>query len=208
MRASEGNGGWVEVEDDDLGLPGRTYVRLSDVDGIDRVTEIYIDGRGEAIQPGAIRRFPLAVLEQWLSTWSSKARRGVAGPDLSRLASHFGTTWGDRQATIHNWVALSWFAQYPKSDIRQPRMGDRSRNAAPTELVLPPLRLQAPEAGLTDGFLSDVGKAYDAAIARGLPPAVTIADLAGVTKKTAQSWIYKARKRGLMLPAKSKGRIV
>jgi hypothetical protein len=61
---------------------------------------------------------------------------------------------------------------------------------------------------LTDTFLTDVARAYDAAIKNGLAPAVTLADMVGVDKKTVQSWIYKARQRRLMDPPRSKGRIV
>ena len=49
MQMSFGNGGWCLV-DADIGLPGRLYVRITGVDGQPRLTELYIDGRGERDQ--------------------------------------------------------------------------------------------------------------------------------------------------------------
>jgi hypothetical protein len=225
VRASEGNGGWVEVEDPQSGLPGRVYLRLAEVDGVDRVVELYIDGQGQPIRPGPLRRLPLAWLEEWLASWTSRGRRAVAGPDLARLASYFGTSWSlprpdnyckscaapvrwTSGKAITNWVELSWLAQNAAVHglhLEQVPLGPRGRIE---EQELPELVLEMNDGRLTDAFLSDVAKAYDAAVARRLPPALAIADLVGVEQKTVQSWFAKARKRGLMAPAKSRGRIV
>jgi hypothetical protein len=69
-------------------------------------------------------------------------------------------------------------------------------------------RLSAPENGLTDEFLREVAKAYDAAVAHRMPPGEALAELAGVSPRTVHRWVYTARKRGLMEPATQRGRIV
>jgi hypothetical protein len=228
MKIGIGNGGWCilrpDADDSDFQLPGRVYVRVQDIDGVDRITEVYIDGRGEPIQPGGLRRFPLAVAEQQLSGLT-EGRRGTPGPDLSRLATFIATVWGtgayagrhcetcsaplqsiQGQSALVNWPALSWYAQFPDNDIPQVPEHKLVRTTSPSA---PEVKLSY-ESGqaLTDAFLTDVARAYEAAIARGLPPAVAIAEQVRVEQKTVQSWIYKARKRGLVPPPKSRGRIV
>jgi hypothetical protein len=212
-----------------LGLPGRLYVRLTEIDEQPRLTELYIDGRGEPISPHAVRSLPLAAIEGWASGGSA-ARRGVAGPDLSRLASHYATAWGsdtydgrhcdtcggpvrgrrahpDGERAMSDWPAMSWYAQYhrlPGYGIPQSPMGRERKRTAPAKLELDP-----PQDGrLTDEFLSTVAAAYEAAIGRRRPPAKTLGKLAGVSDRTVHRWVYVARKRGLMEPAKHRGRVV
>lgn len=233
MRVTVGNGGWVEVEG--LELPGRVYARFQEVDGQVRMTELYVDGDGKPIQAGAVRRLPVTAIEQGLSDDDYlKATSGVAGPDLSRLAASYTTTFassprtggykgrhcehcdaplrgregwaarhGDREQAVTDWVELSWLAQYgggvplPKYRTR------RAKSVEPEEL-----KLSAPEDGLTDAFLADVARAYRLAVERRLPPATALAEASGANVRTVQSWVYKARKRGIMPAAVKRGRIV
>lgn len=230
---SQGNGGWHEVGGD-IGLPGRIYVRVQDVDGHLRVTEIYLDGRGEPIQAGALRRFPLGVMEEWAGRWGELDLHDsevTPGPDLSRLATYFCADTWDRYASgeqcetcgaplrrlgradgrpqaVTEWPALSWLAQMPGSGVPQVPEVEQSvplpaRIAHPEEP-----QLSAPEHGLTDEFLSDVARAYRAAVARRQPPATLLAKKADVSVRTVQSWFLKARKRGLLEPATKRGRSV
>lgn len=222
------NGGWVRADGADFDLPGVLYMRLTDVDGHRRVTELYLDGRGSPIPGQALRLLPLPALEGWLAAWLERVdpAKSTIGPDLSRLATAYASVGGGyagrhcehcggplkyRQArggqerAFVDWIGLSFYAQVEDSGIPQ-AASYRERSEA---LELEPLTLSAPPDGrLTDAFLSDVTRAYRAAVARGLPPAVTLAELAGVEQRTAQSWFYKARKRGIMPPATSQGRIV
>lgn len=196
MWIHQGNGGWHEVEGD-LGLPGRVYFRVQVVDGATRITELYLDGRGEPLQ--SVARFPLRGLEQ-LASQASRERMQVAGPDLSRLAAHFATTFG----TAKHWVADAWRAQYPDSGVPQaPMPRSRRQHEAETEI-----RLAAPDEGLTETFLRDLALAYEQAVRQRRPPATAIAEATGYDRRTVESWIYKARKRGIMPPAAKKGRVV
>lgn len=196
MRIYEGNGGWFEAEGE-LGMPGHVYFRVQLVDGTPRVTELYFDGRGEPLQ--SVSRFPLRALEQ-LAAQVSHERLQVAGPDLSRLAASFASTFG----TAKHWVADAWRAQYPNSGVPQAPM-PRPRRREPAEQEI---QLAAPEDGLTDTFLTDLARAYDQAVRQRTPPATAIAEATGFPRRTVESWIYKARKRGLMPPAARKGRVL
>lgn len=219
MELRQGNGGWYLAQGSDLGLPGRLYFRLHEVDGSLRLTELYLDGRGAPVTAGPLRRLPIAVLERGATAMAdgsdlSRAKLTSPGPDLSRLAAYFSTTFGKAK----HWVADSMRAQQRGSGIPQvpyPHEAGRKRPLTLERRLDPPPaddekpRLGAPEDGrLTDEFLRDVARAYDAAVARREPPANALAALAGVSPRTVHRWVYTARKRGLMAPATSRGRIV
>lgn len=216
MLLRPGRGGWCRV-DGGLGLPGRVYARMTQVDGQLRMTELYIDGRGEAIPPAALRKFPTAMLEQWVTSIRDRPdefRWGrlvdAVGPDLSRLAAFFARGVTAREESLpktrRNWVVDSFLAQTGGS--RPPRYPFDSWNGEDDEDA-GEIDLELPEDGrLTDEFLSDVARAYDTAIARRESPAVAIGRAVDVSPRTVHRWVYTARKRGIMPPAATKGRIV
>ncbi len=224
---TQGNGGWYRVAGADLGLPGVVYLRIGEVDGRDRVTELYLDGRGEPLTARAVRGLPTAAFESGAGQFTdTRSRHDSAGPDLSRLARFFGTTFhfhgrkcdecgGPLKESAHaehthaltSWPALAYLAQIPKSGIAQtpfpaealPVDDDDARE----------LRLDPPgDDGLTDEFLTQVGEAYALAVQRRMPPAVTLGKLAHTSPRTVHRWVYTARRRGLMPSATSTGRIV
>jgi hypothetical protein len=203
MRITGGNGGWFRTDSDEF--PGPLYVRVQDVDGRMQATELYVDGRGEPLSRRSLRSLNLAPIEAWAtevaSTPAGAARMQAAGPDLSRLASHFATGFGSQ---ARHWVADSLRAQYDDSDVPQAPMARERRSGEEEQ----PLRLSPPEDGrLTDDFLRQVADAYHRAIQRQIPPAAALADQAGVSPRTVHRWVYTARKRGI-LPATRRGRIV
>lgn len=164
------------------GVPGLLYLRLTEVDGHLRVTELYVDGRGAPIQQGALRYFPLGQLEDWLAD-------GENGEAI-------------RRSLLYSQIDLT-------PEARETRWKNRLRLG---EAGVPPaetFELAGRPDSLTDAFLGDVARAFRSAVARHLPPAVEIARQAGdgTSLRTAQGWIYKARKRGLLGPAKHRGRI-
>lgn len=203
-----GNGGWLRVTDLD-GFTGPVYVRLQDVDGALRVTELYLDGQGAPIQPGALRGISLPAFEAGrVVEDDAQLREALArpGPDLSRLASYFATTsFGPK---MRHWIAEAWRAQFPTSGVEQPPYAPRSSGrmaSTPLEVTL-----SAPVDGLTDQFFADLARAYAAAVALGRPPASAIAEALGpeYDRRLVESWIYKARKKGIMPPAPKRGRIL
>ncbi|MEZ0580391.1 hypothetical protein [Nocardioides sp. MH1] len=210
MQIRAGNGGWHRAAADELGLPGAVYYRVQEVDGALRMTELYIDGRGVPIQAGALRRFPVQVLEQWAEAVpTARDRLRTAAPDLSRLASYFATTVG---SGAKGWIADSMRAQYRDDVVQPPYARDQGGRIQVEEEV----KLAPPAEGLTDAFFRDLTKAYDAAVAQGRPPATAIAEQlpgydpsqATTMRRLVESWIYKARQRGVMPRARQKGRVV
>lgn len=175
-------GGWLRFPWPGVGT---VFIRCAEVDGRVRAVELYIDGGGEPIQAGALRRLPLGLAEH------EGAITREMFPSLMIPSS-------GQQALDLSGPAAAFFATIDS-------VSARIRGGAPKPEA--DFTLSAPQDGLTDAFLSDVGKAYHVAVKRRLPPATELARQAGVSVRTAQSWIYKARKRGLMPPASHRGRI-
>jgi len=190
MEMAFGNGGWVRVAYG--ALPGPLYVRLTEqASGHYAASEIYLDGRGLRIRGDVLRNMPLAEIEA-VAAPDIGARAAVAGIDLSRLATYYGTTYGPKAT---GWVADSMRAQDPTSGVRQVQ---RQKHVARRDVASASPPLSAPDAGLTDEFLVRVADAYREAVRRGEWPAPSLAKQAGVAPKTVQKWVYIARKRGLM----------
>jgi hypothetical protein len=173
-----------------------------------------------------LRQLRLDLLEAAVLQYDNMAASSqTPGPDLHRLAAHYATTWGKsaydgqhcdtcgghikgvrgRILALRNWVAESWFAQFPDSGIRQVPM-PREPRALDAELEeLPSIE---PPAGhrMTDDFLHTVARAYALAALKGLAPAPAIAEKAGVSRRAVHKWVYTARKRGIMPPG-TRGRV-
>jgi len=200
VKLHQGNGGWYRV-DGGLGLPGRVYFRVQEVEGHLRMTELYLDGRGTPLSARALREFPVQGLEHWAASMRERVDLLHAiGPDLSRLAAYFSASFGKAQ----HWVADSFRAQYDPG-VRQARM---PRETFDEESDLPEVAIELPADGrLSDQFLSEVARAYELAVKRREAPAKAIARAADVSPRTVHRWVYTARKRGLMEPATSRGRI-
>jgi hypothetical protein len=64
-------------------------------------------------------------------------------------------------------------------------------------------QIKPPEGRITDDFLQDVADAYRWHADRDMPPAPSIAELSGAPVRTVHRWIYEARKRGILPPARS-----
>lgn len=208
MRVHQGRAGWHRLTECDF--PGEVYVRVAEVDGSLKITELYADGRGRAIIPSWLRGLPLRLIEEtaeWLEAdgpHGSSNRTSGIGPDLSRLATWYGSTVS-ATAAGKNWVYDSFLAQARGSKVAQaPRARMSQSGAEPEE---PALSAPGPE-GLSDEFLVAVAEAYRRSVAKRLPPAKTLAALAGVSPRTVHDWVAKARKRGLMAPASTRGRVV
>jgi hypothetical protein len=194
-------GGWAKV--DGLGLPGPCYVRLHR-DGVRAVvSEVYVDGRGAGIAR-AMKSLDLRALEAVVTSdpklleWVGRAE-GHAGPDLSRLASHYDASmWGDN---ADHWVADAWRAQIPGSGTPQAPMGAGGTSVEPGA----PSPVARPREGLTDDFLRSVAANYAWAVSQGVRPAPFIGDQTGYDVNTVRSWVKKARARGILAPAEKRG---
>lgn len=203
MQWRHGNGGWVRFDASDW--TGPVYVKFTEDDGRLVAREIYIDPRGGELRSADLRQLDVSRLAALAGTdWNDPVRlanRNDPGPDLSRLASHFSTRYPSKS----DWVGQSYLAQLPGSGVKAPRMGATVLPRG-VEDRSPPTPLRAPEHGLTDAFLREVADAYGAAVERREHPAKALADQAGVDVRTVHSWVYKARKRGIM-PATKRGSV-
>lgn len=204
MRISEGNAGWVCVDEVDELPPGALlYVRFQpDGSGRLRPVEVYLDGEGQTITGKHMRELPLHVVEAVVNDDPDQPgglvrRMDFPGPQLSILASHYATTFGAKTRD-NDWTALSMFSQIRDSGLPQPEKVHPKPSGNMREV--PPLN--APESGMTDEWLRHLAAAYTAAVRRGEPPAKSLAKQAGVPVRTVHSWVYRARKRGYMAPGK------
>lgn len=204
MLLSFGNGGWLRVDAADM--PGAMYLRYRIEKDRAVLAEFYLDAHaGEIPSDLFAKREPeealdlkgmyLLVNEPENFEWLSQSVR-EPGPDLSRLASYYGTTFG----SARHWVAESMRAQIQGSDATQPEV----QVLEATEPRQPdPVR--APKNGLDDEFLRGVAASYVWNVRNRIAPAPAISKSSGNSVKTAQSWIAKARKRGF-LPRTTQGR--
>ena len=218
MRASFGSGGWVAI--DGLDMPGPVYVRLRDEGGRWRIAELYLDAsRGSGvIEASDIRDLPIRRIEALVNYHGDLVEHHITepGPDLSTLASYYGTTFVkyDELLAEGNWVAGCLASQ----------LIEPGKSKAKTEQGRPVMRVpharrqwrglreadetfrltSGPTEGLTDEFLHDVARAYAAAVARGERPNVAISEQTRYPVKTAQRWVYTARMRGI-IPRGRKG---
>lgn len=210
MTLTIGHAGWVRLVDDDL--PGPLYARcLRDERGRWNVSEVYLDGRGAVLTAEMFRRLPLGPLEAWVNEAAdeveSKYDRASA-VDLSTMASAYSTSFGAQADPRRDWLAMAYFASFDADVREQEGLGDLVR----PKRIPGPRRPRADSSyrltegpgpdGLTDAFLARVGRAYAAAMLRGERPNKAIARDCQHAVKTVQRWVYEARKRGVMPPAR------
>lgn len=200
MGVGSGNG-WVEVIDLPVLGERRLYVRLQpDAAKRLKVTELFVDGDGQALPAALFRELPIEQIEGYANGIAEKILNTMKypGPPMAILASHHATVFGSRAAK--HWVAQAYFSQLFGSDL--PKATKRAKRGSPSALNRPP-KLQVPAGSrLSDEFLSDVAAIYKWAIANNLPPAPAIfAETGGgVSIRTIQGWVAKSRKRGMLLP--------
>lgn len=211
MRVHRGNAGWHRITD--CGLDGHLYVRVERVDGALRATEFYVDGQGTPFSMNWLRSLPLRQIEEtceWLAeTYPQEDWEDARpGPDLSRLATWYDATISSTAAG-KNWVYDSFLSQTSAKlpDGRRVPKGPPRKFEDHSKTLEDPT-LAPPTEGLTDEFLAEVAEAYRRAVTKRLPPAKALAELAGVSPRTVHDWVSKARKRGIMPPAASRGRVV
>jgi hypothetical protein len=208
---SFGNGGWVAVEDDQL--DGTLYLRLHpNSRGRWVVDQFYLDAEEHELTPGIIKGLRLSEYEQEINIERDvlTARSNVPSPadGLPTLAAHFSTTFGRGSDPYLNWVDAAWRQQFSPEfrpggyeDLVTPRKPKSGTKVTPQR---DRYRLrEAPRHGLTDEFLRDVARAYNAAISRGeRRPNQVIAKDVQVSPRTVQEWVAKARRRGIMPPGR------
>jgi len=215
-----GRGGWVRVDVDTA--PGPLWLRLTQETGRWFLTEFYLDGQGSEITAGMLRAlagFPAAVIGSLIDGGAeSRGFTGRAtdpGPDLSRLAGYALTPslhrWAPRlvKRGESGWALDSLRAQLP-AQLQQEMFGEAIRQAPvfPEPAAGPDTEETDdgppnPVGGRIDAeFLRAVANYYRWAVGNRLRPGPEIARASKVNLRTAQNWVYLARKSGALAPTK------
>jgi hypothetical protein len=195
MRISYGNGGWVCVDADDM--PGPVYLRYRAEGSRPVLSEFYLDAHDSEIASSLLIKLDLRALNLFatngMGDWLERSVR-MPSSDLSRLASHFATSFGRRP---DHWIANSMRAQISGSPVLQAPFAKRRD---PETEVVQPEPVRQPESGLDDEFLRSVARNYIWAISEHRRPAPAISAQAHSPVRTVHAWIRKARARGILEP--------
>ena len=221
------NGGWTRY--DATGLPP-VYLRWIPNDrGRWLARELFIDAtENEPITAAILGRMPVSALEAFVNgdkpTRERLASRlelasPLAGPasgsNVAVLVSHFDTHFGPAKDPATNWVELAQRSTYLQlidtetgKKVDNPFKIKKRRRSTRREAQLDAdYRLTQPPGpdGLSDEFLSRVRRAYVAASLRGEPPNKTMAADVQASPRSVERWVYEARRRGIMPPARARG---
>lgn len=146
---------------------------------------------GEQLSARLWRRIPFSQLERMFSAASmvealtAPAPADVDAPTLDTLDAYFEATRDivSVMGSINSDVFVS----------------DEQEGHPPGKIPI----IKPPQGRLTDDFLRDVAEAYQWFAEAKQPPAPGIADIAEVPVRTVHRWIYEARKRGFLPPART-----
>ena len=179
IRLKEGEGGpTVYLQFEQAGTPGQERFDMQSV--------VMEKGAEDTLSGRTWRRVPFSELEMYLKIPDVAGYLttpcDVAPPSLDSLAEYFDAT-----------------AHLVKASGIIPGRALTSDGASQESFpVVRPL-----EGRLTDEHLQDVAKAYRWNTNANRPPAPAIAEAAGVPVRTVHRWIYEARKRGILPPART-----
>ncbi|MEU3222638.1 hypothetical protein ABZ695_05695 [Streptomyces sp. NPDC006976] len=179
IRLKEGEGGpTVYLQFEQFGPPGQERFDMQSV-VMEKGSEDTLSGR-------TWRRVPFSELEMYLKIPEVMGYLttpcDVTPPSLDSLAEYF-------DATAHLVSAKGTIPGRALAPDGSPQ------DSFP---VVRPL-----EGRLTDEHLRDVAEAYRWNTNANRPPAPAIAEAAGVPVRTVHRWIYEARKRGILPPART-----
>lgn len=183
-----GNAGWVRCAFDDR--EHRVYLRFTpDERGRLAARELVIDSDGGSLT-AQTARIPIGEIEarvngdsriydDILRTWQNSSPVGgpADGSAVAVLVSHFGGVHAGKHKHRPSSPSASTSTAYRLSEV--------------------------PNAGLTDEFLGRLRRAYFAAIQRGEAPNKAIATDLHLSRRTVERWVYIARQRGIMPPART-----
>lgn len=186
--------GWTRLRDDGGGPT--VYIQYAVPDSgraarLDMQTVVMEAGVEEPLSGRTWRRIPLTTVEQLL-TYDIEETQGVfnspceaPAPSLDSLREFF-------DATENKYLTI----KTPQLDVRISDGGEGEPKGK-----LPVVR--PPDGRLTEDFLNDVADAYRWFTAAGRPPAPSISETSKVPVRTVHRWIYEARKRGILPPARA-----
>ncbi|MEU3982516.1 hypothetical protein AB0F77_20880 [Streptomyces sp. NPDC026672] len=191
LREVSGQGPSVYLHYEAVGSKGQERLDLQAV--------VMRSGAGEALSGRVWRRVPFAEIERALTVALFNMPPGLKGnfndartaflggvpdaapPSLDSLDDFFSTT--EALAPMH-------FNPMPSGMVVDEEEGR-----------LP--QIKPPQGRITDDFLKDVAEAYRHFSDANQAPAPAIADLSGTPVRTVHRWIYEARKRSILPPART-----
>jgi hypothetical protein len=200
-----GNGGWLEVWFSELAGP--IHVRMRDIDGRLRPTELYIGPDSAPLDSTSLRKINLGALEAAVNGGRLGAdlrlKMKAPAPDLERAASYFDSTLNP--AKVNHWAAQMLFAQVPGSGVRQAQPNKSERvlhvhDPVDAHLAVPKRRPYG------DDFYRDVAALYEELVAAGEAYGPAIADANAVMLTQVHRWVREARRRGF-LPEGTRGKV-
>ncbi|MEV6833595.1 hypothetical protein AB0N17_03530 [Streptomyces sp. NPDC051133] len=183
-----GASGWLEVSVPDV-VP-RILIKAVEKDGRWVVGNLVVVS--DALDSATLKSIPIARIESLLNTRTVGAaltarRSGVAGPDW--LPSH-EAEFGQLDDALARYLANS-------------KRPDSSPSASGVTSQREPL--SRPDGSDPDSFYRQVAETYNDAVRETSAPAKVLAEEAGVPTTTVHRWIFEARRRGFLPPAR-KGR--
>jgi hypothetical protein len=201
---------------------GPEAIDATDLQGLPfRQLEAFLNSCREDIELRAASESPdvSTLASYYATTFGTKARQVAEGNwVVASFVARFLPKVGDRAVVRSGGPGQSQLLTEPEASealAADPTLGRVMRvGRAPKPKGWQGLReserefrlTSGPTAGLTDDFLHDVGRAYNAAILRGERPNVAIKEQTGYPLKTVQRWVFTARQRRIMTPADKKGR--
>ncbi|CAM5239812.1 hypothetical protein SVIOM342S_05141 [Streptomyces violaceorubidus] len=158
-------------------------------------------GTDEELSGRVWRRIPLSQVEQSLSAVLSLAHNGPT--EGTRAAGEkFRRSFADGPSSAPTLDALDeYFSE--TSDTATVAIGTAPGTMFVGDSGDRVPQLTAPEGRLTDDFLKDVADAYRWATEAGRSPAPAIAEISGAPVRTVHRWVYEARKRDILPPART-----
>lgn len=185
--------GWIRLTDSHGGPSVYLEFEHSGPTGQERFdlkTVVMRTGAAEPLSGRAWRRVPFSDLERRLQEEPIRdvltARpSGVTPPSLDSLDTFFETT-AEMAAPAH---------RMPTKTVVASAQDEGTPTQAPV--------IQAPQGRITDDFLKDIADAYRWSVGMEESPAPAIAKQADVPVRTVHRWIYEARKRGILPPART-----
>ncbi|MFD6972196.1 hypothetical protein [Streptomyces sp. NPDC059949] len=184
--------GWTRIKQQDDGPTVYVQFQLAGTPGHERFdmrSVVMQGGEDEPLSGRVWRRIPFSVVENLLARTNARDMLtrdcDVPAPSLETLAQFFEAT-GDLP---------SWTYTTTSDTVVSNELGGDPPGKFP--------RVTAPEGRLTDDFLKEVADAYRWFTAAKQAPAPAIAQMASVPVRTVHRWVYEARKRDILPPARS-----
>lgn len=202
LREQSGEGPSVFLRYQLAGPPKQERLELQSV--------VMRGGSSEALSGRVWRRIPLSQIEETLTSWlvqmpfnapteavarnATQARESfMSGSDVSEVESpslDFLDDYFDQTEDL----ATMFFKPMPSNSL----VSDGTEGLPPGKIP----KIKAPEGRLTDEFLGDVAEVYRWLTDAKKAPAPAIAEMTGVPVRTVHRWIYEARKRNILPPAR------